>query len=69
MSELSKVIRCKECKQEVVGELRDHWAENHEEKLREIDKWLGKCDDKLWEWERVVKRQEKGEGKDENNKG
>ena len=52
----------------MVGELRDHWAENHEEKLREIDKWLGKCDDKLWEWERVVKRQEMGEGKDENNK-
>ena len=51
--------KCKECKQEVLeGDLRSHWEGYHLEKLQEIDKWLGKQESKLREWERTVRRQE-----------
>lgn len=63
MKKLLKLIRCRECKEEVL-DIRDHWADQHGEKLKAIDHWLGKQDDKMKEWERVVKRQEKGEEND-----
>lgn len=62
MRKQSNHVSCKECKQEVLGEdLRDHWNDLHGEKLREIDQWLGKWDDRVKEWERIVRKQE---GKD-----
>lgn len=61
MTKQSSCIRCKECKEVVEGDLRDHWNDQHGEKLREIDHWLEKWDDKVKDWERVVRRQKKGE--------
>lgn len=48
-----QAVKCKECR-EVVAEtlLRDHWAEAHSQKLREIDKWLGHTEAKLSSWEK-----------------
>ena len=58
----TKLASCRECHQEVgEGDLRDHWLDEHPERLKEIDKWLGKAEDKAREWERVIKRQEHGE--------
>ena len=51
--------KCKECKKELLaGELREHWEVYHLEKLQQIDKWLGKVEGKVKEWERTVRRQE-----------
>ena len=59
MKKRSSHVRCKECKLEVFeDELRDHWFDYHPEKLEVIDRWLGKYEDKVREWERVMKRQE-----------
>lgn len=60
MKKKLKIIRCKECKKEVL-ELREHWEDKHEKKLKAIDNWLGRCNDKLSEANRIVRRQEKGE--------
>jgi len=59
MKKQSNLARCKECKLEVhESELRDHWFECHEEKLKAIDRWLGRTENKAREWERVVRIQE-----------
>ena len=33
-------IKCKECKEKLEGNIRDHWMERHLEKLALIDSWL-----------------------------
>lgn len=56
------LIRCKHCKK-VIGEmeiLRDHWTDEHPEELREINKWLGKVEDKAKSWERWKSEVENG---------
>ena len=64
MSKQSSCTRCKQCKQEVLEDLREHWEENHPVELEAIDRWLERHRDKAREWERVVKKQEKGEEND-----
>lgn len=56
-----KSPRCSECKQKVIwGDLRGHWELEHPEKLRAIDKWLGRAEDKARSWERWQKEVEEG---------
>jgi len=40
MKKLSTIVKCKECKEEVKGNIRDHWLERHLEKLSLVDRWL-----------------------------
>ena len=39
MKKLLTIVRCKECKEQILN-LRDHWIEKHLEKLSSIDRWL-----------------------------
>lgn len=56
MKKQSSHVKCKECRKEILEvELRDHWYDYHGEKLQAIDKWLGKRDDAVRQWERVAK--------------